>query len=163
VWQPAPPSRPLPETARRLTQASVNPVQAQLAGRVLAGLCRWPAELPRLAETLARVSGDNPAIGALLDHLESGGALESSAITAILGAGVPAEAACPGSPEQLAEVVSLMAERPVLEAALRAATARFDADPDGAYAEQQRLLKRKLEFDSRLRQMADARDPDERD
>ena len=163
VWQPAPPSRPLPETARLLTQGKSNPVQAQLAGRVLAGLCRWPGELPRLAETLARVSGDNPAIGALLDHLESGGALESGAITAILGAGVPAAAACPGSPEQLAEVVSLLAERPVLEAALRAATARFDADPDGAYAEQQRLLKRKLEFESRLRQMADARDPDERD
>jgi len=37
-------------------------------------------------------------------------------------------------------------------------TARFAGDlSEGAYAEQQRLLKRKLEFDARLRQMASAR------
>ena len=48
-------------------------------------------------------------------------------------------------------------EQPI-GAALAAATARFEQDlSEGAYAEQQRLLKRKLEFDSRLRQMASAR------
>jgi DNA primase len=60
--------------------------------------------------------------------------------------------------EELAQAVGLLVERPALEAALAAATTRFEADlSDGAYAEQQRLLKRKLEFDARLRQMASAR------
>ena len=57
----------------------------------------------------------------------------------------------------------MLVERPVLEAALQAATARFDADPDGAFAEQQRLLKRKLEFDTRLRQMAEEPQSDAQD
>jgi DNA primase len=51
----------------------------------------------------------------------------------------------------LAEAASLLVERPALETALAAATARFATDPEGAFAEQQRLLKRKLEFESRLR------------
>ncbi|MGB3280209.1 MAG: hypothetical protein WBA92_13540, partial [Pseudorhodobacter sp.] len=57
----------------------------------------------------------------------------------------------------LAEAVSLLVERPALEAALAAATARFETDPEGAFAEQQRLLKRKLEFEQRLGQMVSER------
>jgi DNA primase len=58
----------------------------------------------------------------------------------------------------LAQAIALLVERPALDAALAEATARFERDlSEGAYAEQQRLLKRKLEFDSRLRQMASAR------
>jgi DNA primase len=53
----------------------------------------------------------------------------------------------------LAEAIALLVEAPAIEAALAAATARFEVDPEGAFAEQQRLLKRKLEFDARLRQM----------
>jgi len=56
--------------------------------------------------------------------------------------------------EDLAEAVALLVERPALDAAIAAATARFDSDPEGAFAEQQRLRKRKLEFESRLGQMA---------
>ena len=60
--------------------------------------------------------------------------------------------------DSLAQAVGLLVERPALEAALADATARFESDlSEGAYAEQQRLLKRKLEFDARLRQMASAR------
>lgn len=59
--------------------------------------------------------------------------------------------------DDLAEAVSLLVERPALEAALAAATARFETDPEGAFAEQQRLLKRKLEFEARLGQMASER------
>ncbi|MFD2136130.1 hypothetical protein ACFSLT_14990 [Novosphingobium resinovorum] len=56
---------------------------------------------------------------------------------------------------ELAQAIDLLVERPVLEAALAKATARFESElSDSAFAEQQRLLKRKLEFDSRLRQMA---------
>ena len=157
-WQPQPPARPLPETTRRLAQASDDPLGALLAERALAGLCQWPRELPRHAEALSRVAGGDARIGVLLDHLDNGGELESAAIAAILGSGSPLAANCPASAEQLAEVIALMVERPVLEAALGAATARFDQDPDGAFAEQQRLLKRKLEFDRRLRQMAQAPD-----
>jgi DNA primase len=66
------------------------------------------------------------------------------------------------APEQavaeLEQAIGLLVERPELEAALREATARFEAElSDEAYAEQQRLRKRKLEFDSRLRQMATRR------
>lgn len=56
--------------------------------------------------------------------------------------------------EDLAEAVALLVERPALEEAIAAATRRFDTDPEGAFAEQQRLRKRKLEIDSRLGQMA---------
>ena len=53
--------------------------------------------------------------------------------------------------------MSLLVERPALEAALAAATARFETDPECAFAEQQRLLKRKLDFEERLRHMASKR------
>ena len=59
---------------------------------------------------------------------------------------------------ELAQAVELLVERPALEAALAEATERLNREfTDEAYAEQQRLLKRKLEFDSRLGQMASAR------
>ena len=48
----------------------------------------------------------------------------------------------------------MLVERPALESAIVAATARFETDPEGAFAEQQRLRKRKLEIESRLGQMA---------
>ena len=57
----------------------------------------------------------------------------------------------------LAEAVSLLVERPALDLALKAATTRFAADPEGAFAEQQRLLKRKLELEGRLGQIAGRR------
>jgi DNA primase len=41
-----------------------------------------------------------------------------------------------------------------LEAAIAEATARFETDPEGAFAEQQRLRERKLEIESRLGHMA---------
>ena len=59
--------------------------------------------------------------------------------------------------EDLAEAVALLVERPALEAALAAATARFATDPEAAFAEQQRLLKRKLAFEKRLGLMASRR------
>jgi len=51
----------------------------------------------------------------------------------------------------------MLVEKPAIETALAEATARFAEDPEGAYAEQQRLLKRKLEFERRLMQMAATR------
>lgn len=56
-----------------------------------------------------------------------------------------------------AETVSPLVERPALETAFAAATARFETDPEGAFAEQERLLKRKLEFERCLGQMVSNR------
>ena len=52
--------------------------------------------------------------------------------------------------EDLAEAVALLVERPALELAISAATDRFDVDPEGAFAEQQRLLAKKREFERRF-------------
>ena len=63
-----------------------------------------------------------------------------------------------GAREDLAEAVALLVERPALEAALADATARFEQTFEHeAFEEQQRLLKRKLEFERRLGQMASQR------
>ena len=59
--------------------------------------------------------------------------------------------------EMLSEALSLLVERPELDAALAAATARFAEDPEGSLAEQQRLRERKLEIQRRLGQMASKR------
>ncbi len=142
---------------------------------MLAGLLRFPRELARHADTLATAPLPDPRFEVLIEAFEAGEPLESAAIAPILAArGLAAPA-----PEEyadlrfgflgevipedqarseLAQAIGLLVERPALEAALAEATRRFEADlSEGAYAEQQRLLKRKLEFDARLRQMASAR------
>lgn len=53
--------------------------------------------------------------------------------------------------EDLAEAVSLLVERPALEAALEASTLRFEHDPEGSFAEQSRLRERLLALDARLK------------
>ena len=53
--------------------------------------------------------------------------------------------------EDLAEAVSLLVERPALEAALMAATARFDQDPEGSIAEQASYRERLLALNDRLK------------
>ena len=90
--------------------------------------------------------------------------LDSSAPTAICNAqGQPApsadiryafidegndpDAAC----EELAEAVSLLVERPALEAALAATIARFDNDPEGSFAEQTRLRAQLMAVEERLK------------
>ncbi len=146
-----------------------------LSAAVLAGLMRHPGELVRHGDLLAHAELPDPRFAALVDALDDGETLETEHLGTILAArGLaapgPEEYAAlrftfltEGAPDEqarseLASAVGLLVERPALEAALAQATARFERDlSDGAYAEQQRLLKRKLEFDSRLRQMASAR------
>ena len=53
--------------------------------------------------------------------------------------------------EDLAEAVSLLVERPALEAALSAATARFEQDPEGSIAEQASYRERLLALNDRLK------------
>ena len=169
---PAPQRSDPAQTARLRRRASSRDA---LSAAVLAGLMRHPGELARHADQLASADLPDPRFGVLIDALDDGEKLETERLGTILaGRGM----AAPGPEEysalpltfltegaeteqarsELASAVGLLVERPALEAALAQATARFERDlSEGSYAEQQRLLKRKLEFDSRLRQMASAR------
>jgi len=163
--------------APALARLQRRPAQSRdaLSAAVLAGLVRWPDQIRRHAEALARAGVDEPRLAALLDLLDCAGPLESAAIATIFaeqGLGLPhpedyasfrfgflePDAEASASADELADAVALLVERPALEAAVAAATARLESEwSDGAFAEQQRLLKRKLEFEARLRQMATAR------
>jgi len=154
-----------PGTADRLRRASKRDVLAQ---GVVAGLARHPDQIVRHTEALLGLARTSPALAPAVDtllHLSD--ALEGGAHNPISADGpllqppdgTPfsflLEGSDPGAArEDLAEAVALLVERPALDAAIAAATARFDSDPEGAFAEQQRLRKRKLEFESRLGQMA---------
>jgi DNA primase len=144
-----------------------------LLSAVIAGLILHPAALPPLAEMLARVATEDERLGVLVGLLISlsdrRDVLESAAIATILAerrVQPPApfeyasvrlgflDPACPDPLADLTEALALLVERPAIDAALAAATLRFDSDPEGAFEEQQRLLKRKLAFEQRLLQMA---------
>ncbi|TCM21983.1 DNA primase [Novosphingobium sp. PhB165] len=173
-WSPLPESDP--ESLERLRKAASGGARDGLSAAVLAGLIRWPDQIARHAEALARTPGLDPRFSLLLDcydvnhHAKE--PLVSEALATILsnsGLEIPGTAEYSGlrfgflnpdasadqAAEDLVQAVDLLVERPVLEAALAQATSRFESElSDEAFAEQQRLLKRKLEFDSRLRQMA---------
>ncbi|WP_128892527.1 DNA primase [Erythrobacter sp. HKB08] len=167
--QPAPGLTP--DAARRLKQASGAASKTGLASAVVHGLARHPDQIDRHADVLSRFAEQDqslaPAIDFLLDAaetLEHGGdspillpdglvAPPDETRFAFLREGTDPKAAR----DALAEAVSLLVERPALDAALLAATARFETDPEGAFAEQQRLLKRKLDFERRLGQMVGER------
>ena len=168
----APPSPLL----RQLGPASAR---TRLMAAVILGLVRHPSLLNGKAEQISQLrpedAGQARLLDALLELAETGqiggGSLESPDIAAILaerGLALPHGDAIGGmklaflsdrttpaeAAEELTEAISLLVERPAIEAALVSATARFGDDPEGSFAEQQRLLKRKLEFDARLMQMA---------
>jgi DNA primase len=148
--------------------------QDQLAAAVMAGLARFPDLALAHADTLARFAQADPqyaeAIDALLDHAEGMNAAEGldSAtrlpISGNNGSGAPPDntrfvflkdTTDPATARAiLTDAIALLVERPALEAAMEAATARFATDPEGALAEQQRLRERKLAFQRRLGQMA---------
>lgn len=164
--QPSP--APSPEVVERLRQAVDGTFRDRLVQAVLAGFARHPDQIDGHAEKLMRLATSfpqaAPIIEYLLQHAES---LEGGDNSPIFGEGILPpppdntrfsfllEGSDPGDArEDLSEAVALLVERPDLEAAIVAATARFDFDPEGAFAEQQRLRKRKLEIESRLGQMA---------
>ncbi|MCJ2181737.1 DNA primase [Novosphingobium sp. 1949] len=166
------PEPSLPESIEKLRRAMEGGSRDALAAAVIAGLMRWPDLLPRHAEALARTPGLDSRFEALIDCCHALPPLESGAISTILtsnGLEVPGTADYSGlrfgflapdadahkAAEELAQAIDLLIERPVLEAALAEATSRFESElSEESFAEQQRLLKRKLEFDQRLRQMA---------
>jgi DNA primase len=129
---------------------------------VLAGLARHPDQVARHAEALLSLAPSEPQLSAAIDDLLEGGGNPT-----ISGPGTlkpPPDSACFSflvegtdprvAREDLAEAVALLVERPAIEAAIAMATARFETDPEGAFAEQQRLRQRKLEIESRLGHMA---------
>ncbi|TCD05129.1 DNA primase [Erythrobacteraceae bacterium CFH 75059] len=138
----------------------------RLAAAVLLGLARHPDAIGCCADLLARLAGLHPCLASatdiLLDHAEhpGDGASLAAAVRAALPAGsadampIASERDPQQAADALREAVTLLVERPALERALAEATARFATDPEGAFAEQQRLRKRKLEFDTRLRHIA---------
>ena len=151
---PKPPSL-LEGSAERLRSLTQGSGRDALATAVIAGLVRYPDQLVRHAEALVAYRPADPAIARaidiLLDHAET---LENGAQSPIKGlqslATPPDHARYSflledqhpqSAREDLAEAVAMLVERPALDAALAAATARFDADPEGAIAEQQRLKK----------------------
>jgi DNA primase len=161
----------------RLRHAVGQGGRDSLSAAVLAGLVRWPAEVARHAEALTATTGLDPRFALLVDCCDTvssrrAGPLESEHLSTILGEhglDVPgpaawsdlrfgflqADAQASQAAVELTQAVQLLVERPALEAALARATARLESDlSDEAFAEQQRLRERKLEFDNRLRQMA---------
>lgn len=173
-WQPGRPTPEpsSPESLERLRRAAAGGSRDALSAAILAGLVRWPEQIHRHAEALARTPDLDPRFFALLECCNTAGELESETLATILrdnGLETPGTAEYSGlrfgflAPDadtqqaaaELGQAIDLLVERPVLEAALAQATARFESElSEEAFAEQQRLLKRKLEFDSRLRQMA---------
>ncbi|OZA91639.1 MAG: DNA primase, partial [Erythrobacter sp. 34-65-8] len=152
-------------TMRRIMQGNG---QDAVAGAVLAGLARYPDVALAHADTLARFAEAEPrhasTIDALLDAAEGLDSASQLPISNEQGPGAPPDSTRfvflkdttdPATARViLAEAIALLVERPALEAALKAATARFATDPEGAFAEQQRLAERKLEIQRRLGQMA---------
>lgn len=156
---PIPPRTGASDNLRRT--ATHNP-RDTLAQAVLAGLARHPDQVARHAEALLTLAPAEPQLSSAIDELLEAGGNATISAPAILKP--PPDSACFSflvegtdpkvAREDLAEAVALLVERPAIEAAIAAATARFETDPEGAFAEQQRLRERKLEIESRLGHMA---------
>lgn len=167
-WTKPRPQHTPPQVAERLRKAADGSFRDMLTQAVLSGLARHPREIHRHSDALLKLGeSDRQVANAVEFLLDSAQVLEASADMPISGDGILPpppdntrfsflmEGADPvDAREELAEAVSLLVERPALEAAILAATKRFESDPEGAFTEQQRLRKRKLEIESRLGQMA---------
>ena len=155
------------ERAQDLNRAAGSQVE-QLGRAAIAGLMRHPALIGGHSEALAGVSDKDPQLSKAVDillsepeALENPDSLpikELERFTAPLDKNrysfLSEDADPQAAREDLAEAVTLLVERPAIDAALADATARFDTDPEGAFAEQQRLRARKLAIDERMRHMA---------
>jgi len=163
-----PAAKSSPQVTERLRKAAGGAFRDLLVQSVLCGFARHPGEISRHEDSLLLLAKSDAqlsrAVDDLLDYaetLEAGENLpiftsdsvppppDNTRFSFLMEGSNPEEAR-----EDLAEAVSLLVERPALDAAINAATARFESDPEGAFHEQQRLRKRKLEIEERLGQMA---------
>jgi len=169
--------RTSPEMSRRLA-ANASAAPDKLLAAVFAGFVRHPEALYAHADALARLRPGDSRLAALVDCLvelaDAAQPLDRTSLATILGerrllppssadyAGLrfafladdadPVEARA-----DLAEAVALLVERPAIDSALAAAERRFVEDPEGAFAEQQRLLQTRLALERRMMQRATAR------
>jgi DNA primase len=155
---------PMNPGARTQLMASLDSAPDRLAHAVIAGLIRWPGELRRHADTLARFRPADHrlarAVDMLLDQAESLEFAESSPIKGIETLAEPpdktrysflTEDSDPqAAREDLADAVARLVDRPALASALAEATARFERTFEHTdYVEQQRLDLALRTFDER--------------
>jgi len=166
-WRGGPPvPQGLSEGARAQLSGMMAGGQRQsLLSAVIAGLARFPGEIARHAEALSSLARHDREAAPLIESLfEVAETLDSRGPTAICSEqGQPAppadiryafydEGHDPGAAcEELAEAVSLLVERPALEAALAATVCRFESDPEGSFAEQTRLRAQLMAVEDRLK------------
>ena len=167
AWRGASPqAQGLSEGARaQLTGIMAGGQRQGLLTAVLAGLARFPDQIARHAEAISVLARSNPEAAPVIESLfELAETLDSRGAVAICTSqGQPAppadiryafldEGNDPGAAcEELAEAVSLLVERPALEAALAATIARFESDPEGSFAEQTRLRAQLMAVEERLK------------
>ncbi len=166
-----PPSK---ESAGRLRRSLDGGARAGLVNAVVAGLLRWPQQIARHADAIASADLGDPRLDALIDAVDSGAALETGHLCAILADrqlpapqaadygkiryGFLREGADPDEAAQALETaIAVLVEGPALDRAIEQAMARFEGDGEASLAEVDRLRKRKLELNARLRHMASAR------
>ena len=177
-WKAAAPTLSA-EVADQLRRAMAGGSRDAFSKAVIAGLVRYPDQIARHEQALSEFArcdrNVGPAIDLLLEAAETLDLRGGSPIS--LERGLPALPAKPSfafldegsdpveAREDLAEAVSLLVERPALESALADATARFESDPEGSFAEQARLRERLLALNERLKQFGrrKAAGPDDSD
>ena len=173
-WGQQPTQGPSASSVQKLQRSLGGGAIEALASAVVAGLLRWPAEILRHSEQLARANLADSRFDALIDAADAGAPLESGALATILAkrklaAPDPSEYGnirysflregvdTGEAAEALEAAIGVLVEGPALDRAIAAAMSRFESDGEGALAEVDRLRKRKLELNTRLRQMAIAR------
>ena len=182
-----PPEQPLgaADTARLQLVGQFGKVLAPLLNAVLAGLIVAPGEISRHAEALAHLEPGDPDMAQLLDSLLHLGEspdraepqaqnlarnLETTSLGPILSergvrlpdagdfGGLPYGAIAAGDADLIAEAVDLLVEMPRVEAAMANATQACENElSEQSYAEQQRLVQRRLALRARLGHMGRAR------
>ena len=154
-----------PEARTTLSAMLAGGQTKALLAATLAGLARHPHEIQRHAEALCELARHHPETAEVIESLlEVAETLDSHGQAAIWGGlGQPAPPAdtpfaflregteVGDACEELAEAVSLLVERPALEAALAATISRFENDPEGSFAEQSRLRSQLGFVEERLR------------
>jgi DNA primase len=176
-----PPEPPLPP--ENLTQmqkvGQVMLTLRPLLAAVLAGLIANPRLIAQHGEALTRIGPSDLTRDGLLDQLlafaDSPGAFgapgveSADLVTKLAGqglvlpgpedlGGMPYDFIARGDPAGIAESIEIIVELPMIEAALAAANAQTQHElTEQNFAEQQRLVQRKLALRARLGQMGRAR------
>ncbi|MEM7664588.1 MAG: DNA primase [Pseudomonadota bacterium] len=162
---PAAPAGLSNDARATLQRAMSGGQRSSLMSAVMAGLVRHPDQIARHSEALTRLAKLNPnaspAIESLIELSETLDSHGGKAISVAQGYPAPPEdiryaflresTPTGEAREELAEAVSLLVEKPALEAAMGATIARFDDDPEGSIAEQTRLRLQLTTVDERLK------------